>query len=131
VPRAFTSSQIKKLGDRLRRSAEPKTADLQMLQRLREEHDPVLQRVEQALRSHLELEVASRLKTVGTIIDKLKREGTRLNTMQDIAGVRTVAPTTLVEQDAVVESIRAALSGFRSRQEGEAKPRLSRGPRDC
>lgn len=106
MPRSFTDSQIKKLGDRLRRAEQPDAADLQMLQRFREEHDPVLQSVEDALRTELGIEVASRLKTVGTIVDKLKRERTRLNTMQDIAGVRTVLPTTLVEQNALVDLIR-------------------------
>jgi hypothetical protein len=44
---------------------------------------------------------------VHTIIEKLKREKTRLSAMQDIAGVRVVLPMTLGEQDALVERIPA------------------------
>lgn len=53
----------------------------------------------------------SRLKTVGTIIDKLVRERTRLGSMHDIAGVRIVEDVSLGGQDELVERILAQFGG--------------------
>jgi ppGpp synthetase/RelA/SpoT-type nucleotidyltranferase len=83
------------------------SADLVMLQRLRADYDAPLAQVEDRLRTN-GLRTTSRLKTVGTIIDKLKRERTRLSKMQDIAGVRLVVGqglSGLTEQDRVVEVV--------------------------
>jgi len=49
----------------------------------------------------LGLQATSRLKTVNTIIEKLKRERTRLSTIQDIAGLRLVKDMNLTEQDEI------------------------------
>lgn len=111
MPRSFTKSQIDRLGARLRQTARPAVEDLETLQSLRLEYDPYLVQVEQVLRAELGLAATSRLKTVGTIVDKLKRDRTRLSTMQDIAGIRIVAgrglPSehVLAVQDRVVNSI--------------------------
>ena len=53
------------------------------------------------------LAATTRLKTRGTIIDKLHREKTNLARMQDIAGVRVVLPqgAALVEQDRAVDQV--------------------------
>ena len=104
MSRSATTAQINTLGDRLRRSERPSAADLERLQRVRADYDAPLVRVEEGLRS-LGLRPTSRLKTVGTIVDKLKRERTRLSKMQDIAGVRVVSSGGLEEQDEVVRSI--------------------------
>ncbi|HME70270.1 MAG TPA: RelA/SpoT domain-containing protein [Myxococcota bacterium] len=111
MPRSFTVSKINALGDRLRHAAHPTESDLQMLQQVRLDYDPALYKVQQLLRSQLGLQVTSRLKTVGTIVDKLKRERTRLSRMQDIAGVRIVTDMTLTEQDAQVASIQGRFPG--------------------
>lgn len=55
---------------------------------------------------------ASRTKTPGTIIDKLRRETTRLTSIQDIAGSRIVPEVTLTGQDGVVDEVRARLGGI-------------------
>jgi ppGpp synthetase/RelA/SpoT-type nucleotidyltranferase len=109
VPRSQTTSQINALGERLRRAVRPASADLLMLQRLRADYDAPLAEVEDRLRAN-GLRTTSRLKTVGTIIDKLKRERTRLSRMQDIAGVRLVVgqglgPSGVTEQDRIVEVV--------------------------
>lgn len=105
MTRSFTKSQIDRLGNRLRRSERPAVGDLDALERLRIDYDPMLVEIVQRLRSELELAPTSRLKTTGTILDKLKREQTRLSTMQDIAGARIVIPGDLTEQDRVVAAI--------------------------
>lgn len=105
----MTISQIRRLGDRLRRSRPPSLGDLELLQQLRLEYDAPLQLVERTLRDAVGLHATSRLKTVQTIIDKLVRERTRLSSMEDIAGMRIVEEMTLAEQDERVARIAAAL----------------------
>lgn len=51
------------------------------------------------------IEATARLKTTNTIIEKLRRERTRLSEMQDIAGLRIVRDIGLVEQDQLVAGI--------------------------
>ena len=51
MPRSFTVSQTNTLGDRLRHSEHPTASDLQMLQRVRLDHDPALFKVQQLLQS--------------------------------------------------------------------------------
>ena len=110
MPRSTSTAQINALGDRLRRAARPSGADLEQLQRVRADYDAPLADVEQHLR-RLGLHPTSRLKTVGTIVDKLKRERTRLSKMQDIAGVRIVVNGCLEEQNPVVQRIAADFAG--------------------
>jgi ppGpp synthetase/RelA/SpoT-type nucleotidyltranferase len=112
LSRTLSISQIDRLGDRLRECDPPALTDLEMLQRLRLEYDPSLADVEEVLRSRLRLEATSRLKTVGTIIDKLRRERTRLSSMQDIAGVRTVVGDK-AQQDRIVEALCSEFSNAR------------------
>ncbi len=87
--------------------------DLDLLERVRASYDPAMATFEGVLREHLSLSVTSRLKTVGTILDKLRREKTRLSTMQDIAGVRYVEEMTLSQQDLVVAKIVKAFPSAR------------------
>jgi ppGpp synthetase/RelA/SpoT-type nucleotidyltranferase len=94
-------SQINKLGDRLRLSGAPSEGDLLLLQNFSSSHDATLLRVAESLRKQ-NLQVTTRIKTVNTIIEKLRRSKTRLSRMQDIAGARIVQEDTLVEQDALV-----------------------------
>jgi ppGpp synthetase/RelA/SpoT-type nucleotidyltranferase len=62
---------------------------------------------EQGIRS------TARLKTTNTIIEKLRRERTRLAEMQDIAGLRLVPVKTRERQDALVRRVAASFSGAR------------------
>lgn len=107
----MTVSQIRRLGDRLRHSATPSKADLAALQQLRAEYDAPLQVVETTLRGNLSLRPTSRLKTVKPIIEKLVRERTRLNTMEDIAGARIV----ITQQDDLVRQIQGSFDSTRVR----------------
>jgi ppGpp synthetase/RelA/SpoT-type nucleotidyltranferase len=58
----------------------------------------------------LGFEATSRLKTINTIIEKLRREKTRLAEMQDIAGLRIVSQADLIEQDRIASSIAETFS---------------------
>lgn len=107
VNMAYSSSAVEKLGKRLKLSEVSEESDLAMLQVVIAEYEEVRRQVAQLISQALGVKVTSRLKTVTTIIEKLKRENTRLNTMQDIAGVRLVLGPgdTRTEQDKVVDCI--------------------------
>lgn len=71
--------------------------------------DAVKLLVEQGFAESDFLGVASRPKTVGSIVAKLGRESTRLTQMQDVAGGRIVVPLILLQEavsDALVHSFR-------------------------
>lgn len=110
MPGIPSKSQLEKLGRRLRKAAVPSSEDVELLADFRAAHDAPLADVQEALR-RLGLEPTSRLKTTGTIIDKLAREKTRLGSMRDIAGLRIVEDLTLGAQDELVEMIVAELAG--------------------
>ena len=61
----------------------------------------------------LGLEPGSRLKTVGTLVDKLRRIPEPLSRIQDVAGARVVAEMTRGEQDRLVERITARFDDYR------------------
>jgi len=100
-----TKSQINKLGERLRASTSPDLASLAKLQEFRTVYDAPLRKVESVLREKVGTDATWRLKTVNTIIEKLRREKTRLAEMQDIAGIRVVRESLLEEQTALAATI--------------------------
>jgi hypothetical protein len=69
--------------------------------------EETLARIEQ----RIGIEARYRLKTVNTIVEKLRRERTRLSEMQDIAGLRVVEPIGLSGQDALVAWLAALFPG--------------------
>ncbi len=97
----MTKSQINRLGDRLRLSESPDEAA----------HSEPMAKAQALLREVLGIEATSRLKTINTIIEKLRRERTRLATMQDIAGLRVVSKMGLAEQDELVGKITSLFPG--------------------
>jgi hypothetical protein len=105
----WTNSRINKLGEQLRREDPPGEQAFAQLQEFRLRYDEPMRQVESILRNELHVEATSRLKTSNTIIEKLRREKTRLHTMQDIAGLRIVRDMTLTEQDALVNLLCAKL----------------------
>lgn len=105
-----SKSQIDKLGKRLAKAEMPAEEDLSLLREYRAAHDPSLRSVVSTL-AGAGLEAVPRLKTPTTIIDKLRREKTRLSAMQDVGGARVVIEGTLNQQDEVAESIHELFGG--------------------
>lgn len=103
----MTKSQINKLGERLRTALELDADTLSRLQQFRASYDEPMSRAQTLLRE-VGLEATSRLKTTNTIIEKLRRERTRLAEMQDIGGLRIVSEVDLTTQDEIVSRIVAA-----------------------
>lgn len=110
MPPSKSASQIKKLGDRLRHSETAAEVDLLQLQALRAEYDPPLQAAGERLRA-LGLQPSSRIKTINTLVEKLKRDATNLAKMQDIGGLRIVKDMKLAEQDSLRDQIVEAFPG--------------------
>jgi hypothetical protein len=108
----LTISQINRLGRRLRESERVSERDLADLQSLRADHFDMLVEVQQLLRDELPgSSPTSRLKTIQTIVDKLKRERTMaLSRMQDIAGIRIVEDMNVAEQTVLVRQIAEVLA---------------------
>lgn len=112
MPGKLSKNQVNRLGKRLRNSESVSQEDLQLLQQLRAAHADVLDQVAGILRDELGLEPTSRLKTVNTLVDKVKRERTMaLSKVQDIAGIRVVLEGTRIEQDGVVDAISQRFPG--------------------
>jgi len=111
VPRLSVSA-INRLGLRIRHN-ELTLDDLAMLQRLRQEHFALLADVQSEIQDRLPGVVqTSRLKTVQTIVDKLRREPhMALSRMQDIAGVRIVEEMNRAEQTVLASDVLAAVGG--------------------
>jgi ppGpp synthetase/RelA/SpoT-type nucleotidyltranferase len=102
-----------KLGERIGRAAAPDPALLEGLQSFRATFDEPLALAQGIVTSTLAVETTSRIKTVNTIVEKLKRAGTRLSKMQDIGGIRAVLDCGLHEQDDAVARLAGALGNTR------------------
>jgi hypothetical protein len=101
----LSKSQINRLGDRLR-TGDVSESDLRLLDTYRRSFTDVYEDVVGLIRDQLRLEPTGRpAKSTTSIIEKLRREKTRLSTMQDIAGCRLIVPDMLT-QDEVVEKLR-------------------------
>lgn len=122
----FTKAAIERLGKRLRSEGATSEDDLRLMQEYIAEYEDVRAAAVRILQEELGISATSRLKTITTIIEKLKRSKTRLNTMQDIAGLRIVMEPGdgLFEQTELADRIRAVFpdharpvgSGFRARR---------------
>jgi len=125
-----TKSQVNRLGDKLRRPGTVDEALLALLQQFRGWFDRPMAKAQGILADSLGLETTARLKTVNTIVEKLRREKTRLAEMQDIAGLRVVQDMALGDQDALARQI---VSLFPGREgcgpTGKANSRLPSGAR--
>jgi hypothetical protein len=104
----ISKSQINKLGDRLRGAARPSPADLDLLEAVLDAYGEALQMVAALLREQ-GFRPTDRLKTSGTIIDKLRRNRANLGTIQDLAGARVVLDANLDGQDRAVRDFCAEL----------------------
>lgn len=106
----LSTTQVDRLGERLRASTELAESDLLGLQGFRAEHEAALMEVQARIERVLPgVDQTARIKTIQTLHDKLRRQPTKLSRIQDIAGVRVVQEMDLNEQDTIV---RALASGF-------------------
>jgi putative GTP pyrophosphokinase len=87
----MSTSQVDRLGERLRGAEVLSEEDLALLQRFRAEHEAALIEVQSRLEGAIPgVAQAARIKTIQTLHDKLRRQSTKLSRIQDIAGVRIV-----------------------------------------
>jgi len=100
-----TKSQINKLGERLRIAASEE--DSRLLNEFVISQEPNRLEVEAALRTLIgsDAAITSRLKTKTSILEKLRRQHTRLWEMQDVVGIRIVIPGSRNDQDNVVRRL--------------------------
>ena len=91
-PRAQSKAQIDRLGERLRHEDHLEEADRELYESYRQEHEPVLRKVQASIIDHLGMEPSARLKTLESARSKLQRQSIRLSQMSDVAGARLVVP---------------------------------------
>lgn len=103
----LSKTQIDKLGVRLRAEDVPSDDDLRLLSGFREERRDAMDAVGAGLAEIVGAVPARRLKTINSIVDKLRRESARLSQVQDVAGLRIVRDMTRIDQDALVGEISA------------------------
>ena len=108
MPREMSKTQIDRLGDRLKKGVVGDD-DLRTLDEYRDSFDPAYEIAIKLLRDKLGLEPTGRRKSRPSILDKLRRERTRLSQMQDIAGCRVVVAT-IINQNALIEKLTEAFS---------------------
>jgi len=107
-PSEQTESQIKRLGDRLRKD-DISAADLRLLDNYKRSFTRSYETVIGKIQDELKLDPTGRFpKSTTSIIDKLRREHGRLNKMQDIAGCRLVVKD-IASQDEVVTRLKELL----------------------
>ena len=109
----LSKTAIDQLGVRLRKATVPQISDLRLLQDYRAGFGPACDAVAQKLVKLLGAEPSSRIKTLNTLIDKLRRDKTRLSTMQDVVGVRFVRDIRLSEQTDEAILVSALFPGSR------------------
>jgi hypothetical protein len=113
----MSNGEINKLGDRLRVSAMIEDRDLELLQDLRRDYESALHDAQARIADSLDgLAIpTSRLKTVQTLVGKLRREPHMdLSQMQDVAGIRVVQEMTLVDQTALAARVAGLFEGSKT-----------------
>lgn len=104
--RETSTSQIDRLGERLRAGDVISGDDLALLQAFRAEHEEALLQVQTRIERALPgVDQTARIKTIQTLHEKLRRQPTKLSRIQDIAGVRIVQDMDLLEQDELVADL--------------------------
>lgn len=108
MSKPFTRSQINKLGERLRSGASDD--DLRMLSEYRNSHEVALEITIREVEECTRLTPVGRPKSNQSIIEKLRRQSTRLSQMQDIAGCRLVVEGPM-QQRQLLESLLSRFPG--------------------
>ena len=110
-----TRSQIDRAGERLRKAATPSESDRELYNEYRASFLQPLSEVVAALRALAGgMPVTHRLKRFETTVQKLRRQRTRLSSIEDIAGCRVVLPTWR-EQHELIDRVRDELEVVRER----------------
>ena len=110
-----TRSQIDRAGERLRKAATPSESDRELYNEYRASFVQPLSEVVAALRALAgDMPVTHRLKRFETTVQKLRRQRTRLSSIEDIAGCRVVLPTWR-EQHELIDRVRDGLEVVRER----------------
>lgn len=107
MPLPVSKSALDRIGSRLAASDPIEEADLAELAPVLTAYQEVLDQVKAEL-GRLGYAATTRVKTTGTLVDKLRRETARLSQVQDLAGARIVVPDRAA-QDGAVDAIRDAL----------------------
>jgi ppGpp synthetase/RelA/SpoT-type nucleotidyltranferase len=110
MPRPFSGKQLGKLGRRLAEPGPISDEDYKMFTLVAEAYQGVLNTVEERLRE-LGYEATTRVKTTGTLVDKLRRTPKLpLGSIHDVAGARIVIDGGRLEQDQVAKRIMEAFA---------------------
>jgi ppGpp synthetase/RelA/SpoT-type nucleotidyltranferase len=104
MPRPISRTQLDKLGRRLARDEPISDDDYRLLHLAAGMYQAELDAVEERLR-HLGFQATTRVKTTGTLVDKLRRTNLSLASIQDFAGARIVIDGTRQDQDQAVNRI--------------------------
>jgi len=121
VPPASSRSAIDALGRRLAQ-ATPSPADLEALSRLQAEYRGALEAADAEIRRELGAEpkwkgqaltLTGRVKTPTTLIEKLRRPGASLSSVQDVVGLRIVGDLSLRDQDELADRLRVLFAEAR------------------
>jgi Region found in RelA / SpoT proteins len=113
----MSNGEINRLGDRLRMSSAVGAGDLEQLQELRRAYESALHDAQARIAAELDgiAVPTSRLKTVQTLVGKLRREpNMNLSQVQDVAGIRIVREMPLPEQSRISERIADMFAGSRT-----------------
>lgn len=103
---SLSRSQIEKLGIRLVQDEQPADEDLDLLHQLLMDYSEVLGDAIALVSGELGISPSSRVKSTGTILEKLERYGgSWLKSIQDLAGMRIVGAFDRNGQDALVEQV--------------------------
>jgi ppGpp synthetase/RelA/SpoT-type nucleotidyltranferase len=99
------------LGKRLVSSERAEPEDIEQLHRLLGAYGPVLAAAVELVAAKVGVVPSSRVKTTGTLIEKLRRNGGHtLSSIHDLGGMRLVVPGGRVEQDRIVDGVRELFS---------------------
>ncbi len=119
VPRPLPKSALERLGRRIVATDHPERADILQLHELLAGYGPVLASAVERVSAKVGIIPSSRVKTTGTIIEKLRRNGGHtLSSIHDLGGMRLVVTGGRAAQDRMAEGIREAFA------DGDRAPRL-------
>lgn len=111
MTRPLSRSALERLGKRLVASERAEPEDIEQLHRLLGAYGPVLAGAVELVAAKVDVVPSSRVKTTGTLIEKLRRNGGHtLSSIHDLGGMRLVVPGGRVEQDRIVDGVRELFS---------------------